>query len=167
MGYQPALKLSETSTERALKGVNGVLILLGFGLAAAHYPDLPDRIPTHFNLWGNPDSYGSKTGIFVLPALNLLIVAGLLYLMRFPHKINYLTPITAENAENEYRKGRILLLAVGFVVGILLVFLNWNIIRVGLSESAGLSKWVGLIILACIGAPFAAIWRMNRNPKRS
>jgi uncharacterized membrane protein len=165
MGYQPALKLSETSTERALKSVNGAFILLGFGLAAAHYPDLPDRIPTHFNLWGKPDTYGSKIGIFVLPALNLLIAAAFLYLMRFPHKLNYLTPITAENAENEYRKGRILLLSVGFVLGVLLVFLNWNIIRVGLSESAGLSNRVWLVIPACMGVPLAVIWWMNHKQK--
>jgi uncharacterized membrane protein len=165
MGHQPALNLSETQTERALKGVNGALILLGFGLAAAYYSTLPDRIPAHFDQWGKPDRYGSKAGIFILPTLNLLITAALLSLTRVPHKLNYLTPITAENAENEYRKGRVLLLSLGLIVGGLLLFLNWSIIRVGLSESAGLSNWIWLIIPACIGIPLAAIWWMNRKQK--
>lgn len=57
------------------------LVLGGFGLAAAAWPSLPDRIPTHWNLEGNPDGFGGKTfGLLVLPTA-MLLVHGLLELI--------------------------------------------------------------------------------------
>jgi uncharacterized membrane protein len=44
---------------------------------ALYGPDpLPDRIPTHFNLAGQPDGWGSHSTLFLLP-----VVASALYLL--------------------------------------------------------------------------------------
>jgi uncharacterized membrane protein len=58
---------------------------------------LPDRVPTHFNIAGQPNAWGKPP---VLPLM--LIVAVLLYLgmtlvARFPSIFNYPVEVTAEN----------------------------------------------------------------------
>ena len=47
------------------------LFLLGLTvyLVAANYSSLPDTIPTHFGVSGTADDWGSKSTIFLLPAL--------------------------------------------------------------------------------------------------
>jgi uncharacterized membrane protein len=56
--------------------------LIALGLTAAIwaasaylYPGLPDRIPTHWNIHGKVDGYGSKTwAVFLMPAVCLLML---------------------------------------------------------------------------------------------
>lgn len=49
------------------------LLLLTLYLAVSAYAILPPTIPTHFNIRGVPDSWGSKNEIFVYSILNAFI----------------------------------------------------------------------------------------------
>jgi uncharacterized membrane protein len=45
-----------------------VLVLLGTGVSIWLYPSLPERIPTHWNINGQVDGYGSKQwAVFLMP----------------------------------------------------------------------------------------------------
>lgn len=49
-----------------------LLILLGFIIGTYFYPYLPDKVPTHWNIHGEIDGYGSKLfGAFGMPLINL------------------------------------------------------------------------------------------------
>ena len=59
------------------------LILLQFGAAAYLYPQMPDRIATHWNIHGEADGYGSKlVGLFLIPIIELVLVPFFLLLPR-------------------------------------------------------------------------------------
>ncbi|MBW3624580.1 MAG: DUF1648 domain-containing protein [Armatimonadetes bacterium] len=63
----------------ALIGSGLTLALLGYTLIL--YPSLPDRIPTHWNVHGQVDGYGSKIGVaFFGPALAALFTVLMLLL---------------------------------------------------------------------------------------
>jgi uncharacterized membrane protein len=98
MKNQPKLNLPVTSFERLLDAAAlffaGATVLLVF----IQFSSLPAEIPTHFNIQGAVDRYGSKNTILFLPLLSLIIVCGLIFLTRFPHTFNYPTKITPENA---------------------------------------------------------------------
>ena len=52
--------------------------------------NLPDRIPIHFNFKGEPDGYGSKRILFLIPILTTLLYIGLRLLPRCDkYKENY------------------------------------------------------------------------------
>jgi hypothetical protein len=75
----------------------------------------------------------------------------ILYLMltvanRYPHKFNYLWPITAQNAREQYRLARLLLVWLKAEVIILFTFLEWATIRVALGQAEGL----GVIFLPVV-----------------
>src|SRR5688572_27674315 len=42
------------------------------------YPQLPARIPTHFDFRGQPDAWGSSASFLLLPALGILVSVVLL-----------------------------------------------------------------------------------------
>ncbi len=50
-----------------------ILIAVPFAYAAYVYPNLPDTIPTHFNIRGEADAYGGKDNIFLVPGIMAIV----------------------------------------------------------------------------------------------
>lgn len=56
-----------------------LVVVLAFGASAAVYSDLPNRVPSHWNLSGEVDGWMSREwGAFIMP----LILAGLMAMLR-------------------------------------------------------------------------------------
>lgn len=60
-------KLYITRWHIAIEIMSYALIAASFILAAMGLFTLPDRIPTHYDLAGNVDGYGSPANLFVMP----------------------------------------------------------------------------------------------------
>ena len=56
-----------------------LLVAISAGAAAWLSPQLPDRIPTHWNIRGEVDGYGGKWTLFVMPIMTM----GMLVLFYF------------------------------------------------------------------------------------
>lgn len=55
------------------------LAAFAWGLSAWAYPNLPDSIPTHWNIHGEVDGWGARSTVFLMPA----VATGLLLLFAF------------------------------------------------------------------------------------
>lgn len=63
------------------KWIPAVVIVLAFGASAAVYPQLPDRVPSHWNMAGEIDGWMSREwGAFLMP-LVLVGLLGMFYLL--------------------------------------------------------------------------------------
>jgi len=60
---------------RHLRTINALLALALVGFAAWGYPQLPERIPTHFDARFEPDAWGSRTSFLVLPLVGIACAA--------------------------------------------------------------------------------------------
>lgn len=50
------------------------IVTIGVGIyIAVMYQKIPDVIPTHFGLWGQPDSWGSKTSLLFLYGVSVVM----------------------------------------------------------------------------------------------
>lgn len=56
-------------------------------LLARAWMTLSDTIPVHFGISGQPDKWEPKGELLVLPALSLLVYAGLTWIGRYAHKV--------------------------------------------------------------------------------
>jgi uncharacterized membrane protein len=63
---------------------------------------LPSRIPTHFDIQGNPNAWGSPNGIFLLPAIGTAIFLLIGLFTRNPAKFNYPVRVTPQNRDRLY-----------------------------------------------------------------
>lgn len=79
---------------RAMRRVNGFLLLLIVAGAIWAWPRLPDRVPLHFGLDGLPDAWGARSfwAWFGLPAL-AVVMSGMMfalsaYMRRHPRLVN-------------------------------------------------------------------------------
>lgn len=116
MEKRPRLKIGLTVADRFLETAGWAVVVILWSLTLGSYADLPEIIPTHFDVSGKPDGYGSKSSILALPVLGTVIYIGMTILNRYPHVFNYLVTITSENALRQYtvatRMLRVLKLAV-------------------------------------------------------
>jgi len=58
---------------------------------------LPDRIPTHFDLAGHADGWGSPQALLMVPAVAFVLYLGITLVARFPAVFNYPVRVTPEN----------------------------------------------------------------------
>ena len=99
---RPKIKVPWTTGDRVLEISGWILLLALWGFVVFSYPDLPDKIPKHFNAAGQADSWGGKKNILSLSVVMTILFVGMTLLNRFPHIFNYPFSITDENAFRQY-----------------------------------------------------------------
>ncbi len=70
-------------TDKLLEAVGLLGILWLIILPATYYTNLPDEIPTHFGIKGNPDDFGGKASIWLLPVIGVVLYLGLAFVNYF------------------------------------------------------------------------------------
>lgn len=136
---RPKLDLPPSRFEQLLEFLSG-LGLLAFGLTMLQFWfSLPEKIPTHFGATGEPDGWGSKSMLVVLFILIVVLYIGLTILRRYPHKYNYLWPITAQNAAAHYRLARQLVGFLKCTIVWMFAYIAWQTIQTALGHATGLS----------------------------
>jgi len=138
---QPKIALEMGPADWLLEGVAGTGLVLLLILPAVYYAELPDTIPTHFNARGEADSFGSKSTLWLMPGLGLILYLKMTILARYPHIYNYTVQITPENAERQYRMAVQLVRGLKVFVMSLFAYLVWGTIQVASSRAAALDSW--------------------------
>lgn len=87
---------------------------------------LPDTIPIHFDLNNEPDNYGSKYTLLVLPFIATLILGLFSVIKRYPSSLNYPVKITEHNAAIQQRLAFSLLSTLGCVIPLLFGYIIYS-----------------------------------------
>ena len=152
MEPHPRIKLTVTSFDKSIETAGLMLIFILWILTLVAFYNLPHIIPVHFNAAGRPDANGDKTMLFILPILATIIFAGLSILIRHPHFLNYASPITVHNAEQQYITATKMLrmLNAGIALIFTLIVLFTYLTAAGITS--GLGAWfLPLVIIICFG----------------
>lgn len=135
------------------------LIFWSFYLVITAYPDLPDKIPTHFNARGEPDGWRPKTWInlLILPigqiGLYILVTVGAWIITRSKNPLRFVNlPVRAEQVQalkdpetEEIRKITIRgLLAIKIIGSGMFAYIEYVTIKVALGVENGLGYWIWL-----------------------
>jgi uncharacterized membrane protein len=136
---RPVLKLQLTTTDYTLEAIAILGIISLCLLAVVSYSSLSDSIPTHFNIKGQADDWGSKASIFLLPGIGLLLFTGITILNKFPHIFNYPVKVTEENALQLYTKSVRIIRILKVLVVMLFLFIEWQACKS--AENAEIPAW--------------------------
>jgi uncharacterized membrane protein len=141
----------------------GILAMLIHSVAA--YSHLPERIPVHFNAAGEPDEYGEKGMIWLLPVISILTYLLMTIINRFPHTFNYLVNITEANARYHYRTATRMIRTLKAVMMALLAYIHYATIQMALGKMQGLGNGFMVVFLAAIFATIGFfMWKsMKKN----
>lgn len=99
---RPILKIELSLTDKLLEIFGWLILIFLWTMTLLKYSNLLETIPMHYNFTGQPDNFGNKTTIFILPILSTLLFVGMTILNKYPHVFNYPKKITNQNAERQY-----------------------------------------------------------------
>ncbi len=136
---RPKLKPISTKIDLILEIAAFLFFLAIWLLPVLMFQSLPETIPTHYNLKGEIDDWGSKTTIFILPAIGLVLFIGLTVLNKYPHIFNYPSEITEENALQQYSMATRWIRIIKLIVVLLFFAIEWQICNA--AENSKLPVW--------------------------
>jgi uncharacterized membrane protein len=125
---------------------------------------LPGRIPTHFNLSGRADGWGSPTTLLVFPGLSLLLDFLFRLNRHIPAELmNFPGPRTPDNITRQMDNiGQMMLVFRLFVAGLFLIF-QTQMLRVATEARPILPIWFMLIFIGVmLGMPVVFVVRAYR-----
>ncbi|AFY81353.1 DUF1648 domain-containing protein [Oscillatoria acuminata] len=128
----------------------GVVASLAIGLY--YWQNLPGSVPLHFGITGEPDLWGPKLTFWLIPAIGVISYLSMTLTNFFPNTFNYPVPITPENIQNQYKIARKLLLWMKAELMGIILWIEWETIRVAMKKSPNLSifyllGFLGLLFL--------------------
>jgi uncharacterized membrane protein len=133
------------------------------------YTSLPDTIAIHFGLNGEPDGFGGKASIWILPAVQLGIMALFGYQLTRPDekfKINW--PVKEDNRPAVIRFTRQWMVVLFVIVMLLIAYLTVCVIRVALGQAGNINPYIILVFLVLtLGTVFGGMmWMQAINAGR-
>jgi uncharacterized membrane protein len=137
---RPKIKISRTATDWAIDFIAFAFLAALIAIPSMNYSSLPDTIPSHFNAAGQPDDYGGKGTLWMLPATGLFFFILMTIVEQFPQIYNYPVEITEENAERQYRNAVRLIRLLKTLILIIFSFLSFKTIQTAAGKSSGLGK---------------------------
>lgn len=132
------------------ESVSIIIFLLMIFSALYFYNSLPDRIPIHWNVYGEIDGYGSRNMIFIFPAIYLVIYLLLLLLPSID--------VYKENSKKSYKNYFGIRLSLG--IFFLIVFLSTTLTNIYNLDTAR-------ILIISINLLFVAIGYFIKDIKRN
>ncbi|MGS0747731.1 DUF1648 domain-containing protein [Halpernia sp. GG3] len=105
-----------------LDGFNYALLGILWIYSVLQFKKLPKIIPVHYDLNGNPDSFGNKIWFFILPTVAILIFALISYTQKDISTVNFPFKITESNKGNQIFIMQLFLKLLPIIV--LILFLN-------------------------------------------
>jgi len=135
---RPRIKPDKEPVDFLLEITGIIAVIAMLVLTAMSFKGLPDRIPTHFNGMGNPDNYGGKGMIWLLPCITVVMFTGLSIINLFPFTFNFPVNITEENAPRLYRHAMRSIRILNLMLVLLFFYLTWQTITLAGGKSSGL-----------------------------
>ncbi len=93
-----------------------VVVVVTLARVILAWGSLPNTIPVHYGFDGQIDEWGSKTRIFVVPVLLLVLHIGIEIVERHPKWWNTSVKVTSKNRDGVYRAAAALLASMKAVL---------------------------------------------------
>jgi uncharacterized membrane protein len=155
---RPSLNIKKGTIDYFLEFGALIFLISTWGFTIYNFNKLPDIIATHFDLNGKPNGFGSKNTIWLLPIIITLVFILISVLNRYPHKFNYLTKITEQNAYKQYKLASRSLRIILFNITLLFAFITFKEINGAFTKSSSLEWWfIPLLLCSTIIPTFYMI----------
>lgn len=160
---RPVIDLPITSIELILEFIGIGAIFTTFVLLSKYWPVLPEIVPTHFGISGEPDGWGGKASLFLLPVTGTFLYVCMWFLSKYPHIYNYPVTITEDNAPGQYLMGRKIINWMRTFVVVLFGCLEWISIQTALGNSPGPGPWfIAVVVLFSFVPPIYYIIKARK-----
>ncbi len=160
--YRPRLEIDISPLEIVANVVSLMGMILIVVVIYKYWPQLPDLVPSHFGLNGQPDAWTSKNSLPFFALIPLALYILLTVIGRKPHLCNYSVRLTKDNAVRLYAISVKFLAILKMILSWLFVYIFYAIAQIGLGSSWQLD-WGFVIFFAFLAA--ALFWYLHASYK--
>ena len=161
---RPIIKIKKSRIDFVMEYTAIANLLFMWMFTYFHYEHLPGNIPIHFDLSGNADNFGNKNSLWLLPIIVTIFILLLRMLSRYPHKFNYISKITNENAERQYKLSVRLLRYLQVSLAVLFTYINMRQIKGFYQLKSTLDWWFIPLLFAVILIPtFYVMYNLSQK----
>ena len=163
---RPRIKVSFETVDIIIEFISVTLLILMWSYCITNFNELPDTIATHFNAAGEPDGFGSKHTVWIIPIIATVMYIGLFILNKYPHIHNYMVNITEENALKNYKFSTRVTRIVNFLCVVLMAYITYIIVESAFGRPFNFATWfVPVVIVFSIALPIVLIIYMKKMNK--
>lgn len=137
-----------------------IFLLANVIIVSIAVSNLPDTVAVHFDIYGEPNRYGSKHFLWISVAVSFFIYMLLGIISMFPESFNY--PSRKNDVEGQYKLGVKLLRSLRACILLFIMLLSCAMIRSATTSSAKGMFWLMPIILVFLAGNliwFAVKWK--------
>ena len=132
-----------------------LVALVASGLfVAANWSTLPDVVPIHFGLTGQPDGFGNKIWLAAMPAIGLGMFLMMTLARRYPQMSNLPWKITDANREVQYALIKRLLTWIKLETSLMFAYLVYTMTLVAQGLATGIDS---LVMCGFVAAMIATV----------
>lgn len=148
----PTEAIAPSSLDIFLEITAAIAFVGSIAIVIPFWHQLPDSIPIHFGITGEPNVWAPKATTGLFPAIGIISYFSLTLTSLFPHTFNYPVPITEENAADQARIAlKILRWMKAELLG-MFVWIQWEIFQVALGKTERLSiAFLSVFLLLLFG----------------
>ena len=144
-------KGSSQTIEAIVRSISIILVLATWAFVIYNFSTLPAQIPVHFDSAGQPDNYGRKEMIFILPVIGTALI---FWISGFSGALKYLNiPMQETKWFISTQYSRQLMNSLGLVLAIIFFILVLKTHEVAEDNSKTLGKWFLPLVLVLIFTP--------------
>ncbi|MGL5577353.1 MAG: DUF1648 domain-containing protein [Sarcina sp.] len=137
------------------KKINSVLdilsaiIIIGFTVYTfIAWTCAPYTIPTHFNIQGQVDAYGSKNTLFLLVGIAIALYLFMYLISRHPDIGNYIVKIHDGNREAQYNMMSTFVKVLNLELSLMFALMQIDIVKSAINNGSGISPFTTLLPIA-------------------
>ncbi len=128
-----------------------------------NWRSMPDSVPTHFNIAGEADDWGSKWSLIILPMIAIFLHIMMEFVEKNPHTHNFPVALTEENAPKLYFLSRRATNLTKNICTLLLASISISSVKTALGNIEGLNSWwMGLLLMALFGVMIMSFLSMRK-----
>ncbi|WP_340401611.1 DUF1648 domain-containing protein [Paenibacillus sp. FSL H8-0079] len=147
---RPKIAIKKTKLEIAIDVTTIILFVIFTVYFTQQWRTLPNELPIHFNMKGEPDGWGGKWVAWIPLIIGLILWIGLSKLEKYPHTYNYLN-LNLENAERQYKNARIMINIMKAEITILFMYISWMIIGSSSEKESAINNgWIPILIFIIV-----------------
>ena len=162
-GKRPKLRIPLSLEEKILILIATLSIIAMWLYLWNMWDEIPNIVPTHFGFSGAPDRFGSKSSLFALPIISLIMHILLVILSKMPQYFNYPVKVTEESAAALYKIGKQLILLMDMEIALMFLMLMWENIQTAIGSISGLGiEMMGISMFIILGTVIYEAIRMMK-----
>ena len=136
-----------SSIEWVVEAVALGILLFWVYYLTANWSSLPEEVPKTFGFSGKPGALGSRSILWVLPGVGILLYIALTVGSRLTRLHSFPVEVTPENASELYAFSRRLINLSKLAVIAAFGYIEWKMLQTARGHAEGLAPWFMPILI--------------------